>query len=411
MRLQRETAQRHLAGDHSAVPEAGSLTFQGEPGSRSTSSVAASGRTAWHLAADLTEQYGPLLMDQVSTRVREREAAQRQANDLALASLPNEPLAAPIVYALDDVPIYHRSRKNRQQRLWYVLVVVEMLWVPGTTPMDLPRHENRLRLARAYPRNNADAWRLVLDELGTRPDFVVADSADAIRRAVSAEWGSQVGFIPSLWHMRRNLRDRLIEDKSKTLTHVVDGRRTPAPALAKRLGQLDREELLLMTPEAWAGWWDDLVEEVRSLGGPVETLVAQRRIYEDRVGAALPLLQRYPHLPASNAAVENRIRAQLEPFLTNRKQLYRNLARTNALLDLATCRSQGAFNDLDAVAATIREANEAAGGWAPQPRAVTDVQPVWPAGSTHPAAGQRYSSLLNPRLVPALADRRFGQES
>ncbi len=55
--------------------------------------------------------------------------------------------------------------------------------------MSYPRREYRLRLARAYPRGNEQAWRLVLDELGVRPDFIVADNAEAISNAVAKQYG------------------------------------------------------------------------------------------------------------------------------------------------------------------------------------------------------------------------------
>jgi len=116
----------------------------------------------------------------------------------------------------------------------------------------------------------------------------------------------------------------------------------------------------------------------------------------------IPILNKQPNLPASNAAVELRIRQTLEPFLENRKHLYRNIARTNFLLDLATVRAQGGFLNLDHLAQFIRDNNEAFRGWAPTPRSIVDEQP------TLPVAGKTilYSSLLNPLLLPALAKTR-----
>jgi hypothetical protein len=118
----------------------------------------------------------------------------------------------------------------------------------------------------------------------------------------------------------------------------------------------------------------------------------------------MPLLAAQPHLPASNAAVENQIRHLLEPFLTNRKQMYRNVARLNFLLDLAVARQQGAFTDLEDIAKLIHDDNEAAGGWAPQPRTLADTQPPRLSSAT-PAS--RYASLFNAHLVEALADDRL----
>jgi hypothetical protein len=171
---------------------------------------------------------------------------------------------------------------------------------------------------------------------------------------------------------------------------------------------LTRDELLNRGAGDWSRWWDELIAAVAALPAPVVKLVEQRRIYEPRLAEALPLLARHPQLPAPNAAVENRIRHELEPFLDNRRHLYRNLARTNFLFDLAVCRDQGVFGDLDAVAKLIRDSNETAGGWAPAPRLLTDAQPP-PREDGTPSPG--YSSLLSPLLVAALADKRLGGAS
>lgn len=95
-------------------------------------------------------------------------------------------------------------------------------------------------------------------------------------------------------------------------------------------------------------------------------------------------------------------RGSLDPFLTNRKQLYRNLARTNFLFDLAVAREQGAFVDLDRLMRQIRDDNVSAGGWARQARTLDDPQP--PAGAL--GGSGSYASLLNPAVVDALASHR-----
>lgn len=388
-----------VADDGSGEPETESKAGPLAPSQeRSISASAQDGRSAWQLAANLVEQYAPLLYGEVTERIRAREADARATNDAQLADSPDEPLLTPLTYVLDELPVYIRSTTDRVRRSYSLLVVTEVAWEPRRTSNDPVRHHNRLRLARVYPRSDATAWRLVLDELGVRPDFVIADAADAIRLAVAKQWDGQTQLIPSLFHARRNLRKPLAD--GRRTSHVVEGRRRVLPELGKHLARLDRDELVNLTPADWAAWWDDLATKVAALGAPVETLIAQRRTYEDRIGDAIPLLRTHPHLPASNAAVENRIRQDLDPFLTNRKQAFRNLARTNFLFDLAVCRAQGAFTDLADLAERIRVWNEQAGGWAPQPRVVVDTQP---AGTTGP---QRYSSLLNPLLVPALAKTR-----
>lgn len=404
MREQRAAAAAHLLDAHGFdVTAPASATASGSWTGRQ-------GKGAWHLAADLVEQYAPLLFAPVAAAMGDRDRALRAANDAALAAAPDAVLAAPLTYILDEVPVtLARRRGDRgrlQQNQWSVLVVVEIQWRPGPDPMTLPSRQARLRLVRAYPRGNETAWRLVLDELAVRPDYVVADTSDAITNAVSRHYGTgAVGFIPSLFHIHRNVRDELLKLRGTSMH--VESRRVLRPELAKYIDLLTRDELLNRTISDWSRWWDELIAAAAALGVPVVTLTAQRQRYETRVAVALPLLARQPQLPASNAAVENRIRLALEPFLENRKHLYRNLARTNFLFDLAVCREQGAFADLDAVAKAIRDSNEAAGGWAPAPRMVTDTQPA-----TVPARGPRgYSSLLNAQLVTALASQRLGGDA
>ena len=406
MREYRDRASRHLLEHHG-----GGALLDGQATGAAQSYTAAQGKSAWHLAADLVEQYAPLLWRPVEQQMRDRDRQQRAANDQQLAAAPNAALATPITWLLDEQPVIlsGRRRRGQQRRLernqWSLLVVVEVRWHPAEDPMNYPRREYRLRLARAYPRANEQAWRLVLDELGERPDFIVADNAEAISNAVTKQYGAGVvGLVPSLFHIQRNLRDAL--RKLPGATTKLEGRTVLVPELAKHLDVLARDELLNLGPADWTRWWDDLIGAVATLPAPVTGVLEQRRIYEPRVAAALPILARQPQLPASNAAVENRIRHALEPFLDNRKQLYRNLARTNFLLDLAVARAQGAFTDLDEVTRLLREDNEAAGGWAPAPRTLADAQPPPRAEGEPPPV---YSSLLNPLLVAALAEQRLTQ--
>lgn len=417
MRAHRDRSRRHLHEAHGLNLESfvGAdlrpvpASTDGESRARAQGSARTFGQSAWHLAADVVEQYSPLLWRRVEQVMRERDLAQRASNDEALAGDPSRMLEAPVTWLLDEqhvkVVTGRRAKDGRRRhRTWFVLVVVEVRWQPAADPMTLPRREHRLRLARAYPRATERAWRLVLEELGVRPDFVIADHGSAIAAALDSQYGpGQVGFIPSLFHMRRNISDKLL--KLPGLSGKVHGRKTLVDSVATHLDVLTRDDLMRMGPAAWSKWWDGLLAEVAKAGAPIVGLLEQRRLYEPKVAAALLLLHTNPHLPASNAAVENRIRHQLEPFMDNRKQMYRNLARLNFLLDLAVARSQGAFTDLDAVAALIRDDNEAAGGWAPAPRALADTQPPPnPSGMRQP----RYASLFNPLLVDALADARLG---
>ena len=402
LRAQRDRAWEHLHDVHGIdiplreVPESDPADT-GWPRRRA--------RNAWRLGADLVEQYAPLLFAGVREQIEKREFALRHTNDALLHLHPKAALERPIVYVLDELPIVITARPTKSRRLqqntWSLLVVVELLWHPSANPHTLPEREARLRLARAYPRGNTQAWRLVLHELPVRPDFVVADASDAIRNAVRLHYGeNRVPLVPSLFHIQKNLRAALSKLPSATIQ--VNGRTTLVDALGKWMQIVTRGELLNRSEIDISNWWDGLIETVRRLPAPTTSIEAMRTVNEPLMQQLLPLLQQQPQLPASNAAVELRIRQTLDPFLENRKHLYRNIARTNFLLDLAVCRAQGAFLNTDGLTKFIRDNNESFRGWAPQPRAIVDEQPP-------PRPGQPrviYSSLLNPLLLPALATAR-----
>ena len=419
LRAQRTMAEEHLNLEHgielgsrsSGRSEGGSRSSTGstrtdsiitDDGATSSSSrIREEGQNAWHLAADLVEEYSPLLFGAVMEKVLSREKKAREVNDVILNENPNATLKAPIVYLLDDVPIYIKQwksgRSRHQQDSWSLLVVVELLWQSAKDPSELPKREARLRLARAYPRANEDAWMLVLDELPVTPDFVIADAGIAIKNAVARRYaGQNVTFIPSLFHIQKNIRkflEKLPNASSKTGKRIFLAR-----PLYEAVDFLSRDELIQSSKEQLAKDWDDLVDLVVKMGGSAKEINKQRTFNEPKMLDAISILTNNPQLPASNAAVEAKIRLSLEPFLENRQARFRNLARTNYLLDLAVARSQGAFSDLNRLSKLIRQSNEAAKGWAPTPRQITDRQPVG-AGANTPI----YSSLLNAQIISRLS--------
>lgn len=400
MREHRELGRKHLLEQHGVGGVvAPSMTEPGETFS------AGEGKKAWHLAADVVEQYAPLIWNVVEPQMRRRSANYRAANDEILALDPQANLRMPLTWVLDEVPIYVKRKapgaRRKELTVWAVHVVVEVEWLRPVGTNKLPGKRYRLRLVRAYPRANADTWQLVFQELGIRPDVIVADCAESISLGMKAAYGTaHVGFVPSFYHLRKNL-DRVLKKLPKT-TVKVEGRHRLLDRYAKPLDLLGKAELLNMGEEDIREWWDEYLRLLRDNGVPTTNILGQRRAYEERMVEAIPLLRTHPHLPASNAAVENRIRVTLDPFLANRKQMYRNLARTNFLFDLAVARDQGAFIDLDRLARLVRDDNMSAGGWAPQARTLDDPQPV--AGA--PGYRGQYSSLLNPVMVDALLSQR-----
>lgn len=403
LRSQRKQTEEHLLVAHGVelIPKENSEASPLQISSWSRMQ----GSYAWHLAADLVEQYSPLLFKKVNAEVLARETKLRETNNNLLSDNPEVALATPIVYILDELPVVYRKRggeKNKyKQNSWSLLVVVELVWRNPKDPSDNPQSEARLRLVRAYPKGDADAWVLVLAELPVRPDFIVADAGSGIRIAVDRRYGGdKVGFIPSLYHVRNNIKNRLMTIPSASTR--INGRRVLVPPLEKVLRGIRRSELVLKTPQDLSDWWDELKAEVAKIGTlevaekKLEAKDGLRASNEKRLADAIPMLAKYPQVPGSNASVEASIRRELEPFLENRKHLYRNLARTNLLMDLAVCRSQGVFSNLTKVGNLIREDNEAALGWAPAPRKLADTQPN----------GASYSSLLDAQLIIDLSRKR-----
>lgn len=404
-----------------ALDERTTLTL-GDSATSSVSFAAKRSRNGWRLAADLTEQYSPVLFDHLTDRVKTREVRQRARNDAILTGDPHATLANPLTYVLDELPVVVHRRTKAQARhqtsRWHLLVVSEIRWehpagVPDT-PFDLPpMRDPVLRLVRAYPGASQAAWRLVLDELAVRPDFLISDFGAAIRAAIAAHYPTgSVGHVPSFFHMARNIRAKLLEKPGAYVLH--NGDKQVVEELEKCLDGLTRADLVAGGPSGWAAWWDDFLTTLHGLRVPLASFHAQRDLYQPTVAAAFPLLTANPHLPASNAAVESKIRLKLEPLLENRQQRFRNIGRVNALMDLAVCRDQGLFRDLDAVARLIRASNDAAGGWAPHARDICDIHPPRRTGTPSPATGTPvlfpYSSLLDPYLTDALAKQRLTQQ-
>ena len=143
--------------------------------------------------------FGPVVWAPVETRLREHAVAERARLDAAKAA--GEPLERPQVLLVDDMPMYGRdtdgtTRMRRDNRL-LILTVAEVAWGPpdpfDTTSRPVPTAQ--LRLVRAFAKANTPAWRLVFDELGYAPDFIVSDAGTA-RGLLAVHYPIAV-FVPS----------------------------------------------------------------------------------------------------------------------------------------------------------------------------------------------------------------------
>ena len=134
---------------------------------------------------------GPWAAGQLAevARSRQRPAKQR-------------PLAFTVI---DDVPVFSMKRvRGRASQKFAVLALFEVFLDPVGR-----RKVEQLRLLRAYPRHDAAAYRLLLNELGYVPDYVLSDGATGIFRAIrSVAAGDRHRFQPMLsaYHVRNQLR-------------------------------------------------------------------------------------------------------------------------------------------------------------------------------------------------------------
>lgn len=361
------------------------------------------GRSAWHVAADIVEQYSPVLYAHVEKGIRAREAKLRATNDRVKAA--GQVSAQPITFVLDEIPINVKRAGGKSRVGWSVLAVAEIVWRPGPTPMDQPKRENKLRLVRALPGSaTGDTWALVLDELGTTPDVVIADFGGAIAVAVNANYASLgVLQVPSLYHFVRAmalmLNDTVGYYERKNRSRVAN------PLLVKHLSLVSRDALVYGGRGGWKTWWDDFEQMAADMNAPLAPLQVRRDLFEGPIDAAIPILAAQPFLPGSNAGIEIKNRNLLKPLLRGRQQRYRNIARTNALFDLLVCQENGLFNDTELISHLIREDNLAHGGWSTRLRSFNDIQPPSLA-SEDDTTKSRYSSLLDTGLVPALLEAR-----
>lgn len=164
-------------------------------------------RNAGRLTADWCEVFAPVLWEQYeSERIAQAEAA--HASGFLRALL------------LDDDPVYRGgARKARSTQLYSFLAAAEVFLDPAGT-----RAETRLRLVRAYPNHTADAYRLLLGEVGYVPDLLVTDAAPAVFTLVNELRSEGHPNLPdSGWTQDRNGPCTTSRRFSSSWTATADG--------------------------------------------------------------------------------------------------------------------------------------------------------------------------------------------
>ena len=341
----------------------------------------------WHTAADWVEVFAPVLWDYQESVLREQDRQARATSDSERAAgrAPSEP----VVLLIDDIPI-----KSGRKHDWHVLVAGLVQWHPaGADPWALPGRTLNLRLVRGMPSSDSYAYRLLLDEWGSRPDFIVADAGTGLMKAGrDAYGGTGTTVLPSLFHLRRAVTFGLLRKTPGAADHGQHNE-TPMllPELHDHLRALRRHTLAKMTRGEWKQWWDDLEAILAGKGLLTEPTRERRANYEKTFADLLGTFRTLPQLPMSSGGLEVAMRQRIEPVLAGRAHAFANAERTNRLFDLVVCDDHGMFDDAALVAHLLRADNERASGWATPLRACAD-----PRTETH------YSSL---RDVQMLRDR------
>ena len=324
----------------------------------------------WHVGADITEAFAPVVWVEMERRLRMRAEQMAHEGDDRVSILDDKP-----IYATSD------SGKRKKTEGWSAHILAELDWTDRLNPGAM-----KLRLVRALPKSTSVAWRLLFDEVGYRPDMIVSDAATPILAAVETHFGSNPPlFVPSVWHLKNALENNAFEK-------AVRG--PNAAAIALHFADLRRDRALA-TPEAWTAWWDELGRLGGDLVVPAD-LGLTRDHYERRMARAIPFLAADHRLKVSSGGLESTLRIAVENVLRGRAFQFANVERTNNLFDLIVCRNNGMFTNLAAIARLIEADESPHGGWTVPMRAIEDPQP----------RDDRYSSLRDEAQMRAVAEAR-----
>lgn len=309
---------------------------------------------AWRLAADWVEVFSPVLFEPWDKQAR------REITELRQVSVKDRPF---IALLLDDIPIFAKATKSMTQRERFSVIaasetIFDSHWGQRTT---------RLRLLRAFASHTADAYKLVLDELGYVPDLIIADGSKSIGTA--ATWLAQrypdqpFQLCLSAYHVRQQLLRQFDTLAAKCGFQPGD--------LAQRLDDWSFIESVF----AWQAWWGDYERRLRAQAIP-KTAWPNKWINENKplVDAQMPLFDEHRVVPRSTGALEAALFRIVKPSLSGRALGFGNLERTNRLLDLMVLRANGQFDNLAGVVAKMNADARSFGGFMPPVRSIADVR-------------------------------------
>ena len=309
------------------------------------------GADYWQTGADWCELYAPVLWDNWLTEIAENPPA------------PNTPR----IVVMDDLPFFGGKQnkvKEHAKAIFSVLVVVEYFQThPEQTTFD-----HRVRLIRALPKHTADAYELLLLELGYTPDVIVSDSSTSIEALLRRLRSRQpVVWIPSAFHVVKQLRKALLK-----MSSAKTGRLANPGTLMSKLESYQ----LLDSPQSWQDWWDDFDAKTQAQQvAPGLLPTVWRRKYQQAVADALVFVANNPNTPKGNGAVEATIRGAVKPFFEGRATTMGNINRTNNLCDLlCLSQNQKMDNPKEIAKLLVKDLADDNNGYAPPARQIADPE-------------------------------------
>lgn len=302
----------------------------------------------WQTGADWVEMFSPVLWN----------AWQEELSKEPVPTLPR-------VLVLDDIPFYAGaapSGRSNSAMVFSALVATEYYQAAP----DSSRYRQRVRLVRAYPTHNGDAYELLVLESGVVPDVIVSDSSTSILAMVARlkKQNPNLVWVPSAFHVSKQLMKALGKMRWGT-----PARRFVPRDLLERLEDFS----FLDSPEDWRKWWHDLDARCLAQGVPDDKLPTHwRGKYYEKIADALAYLVVHPGVPRGTGAVEASIRGQVKPFFEPRAAFFTNVERSNRLADLLTLRMNDRMDNRATIAAILRRDAESAGGYVPPARSITE---------------------------------------
>ncbi len=309
---------------------------------------------AWRLTADWVETFSPVLWTPWAA------AARRQVDEALAGPVKDRPI---VTLLLDDIPIFQKSYRTAGSKQRFAVLAASESFVD----LDKGTRVTRLRLLRAYPNHTADAYKLVLAELGYVPDIIMADGGQGIASAV--RWlrkehpDQPFQRCLSAYHLRMQLR--------RQFTKLAGDCGFQAGDLVDRLENWS----FIESEGAWLSWWADYEARLAAQRIPEAAKPHQWiRDVKPVVDAQMSILDEHRILPRSTGALEATLFRVVKPSMSGRAQGFGNLERTNRLLDLMTMKANGAFDNLGPVAAQLAEDAKRHGGYVPPVRSIADVR-------------------------------------